>query len=77
MLDEIFATLCVCTAHKFHCSIVIEHCFCIGCHSGQNYAFTILGSLAVLLSNLLSWTVQLISGTFKWNRKSDLHMLPI
>ncbi len=59
MLDEIFATLCVCTAHKFHCSIVIEHCFCMGCHSGQNYAFTILGNLAVSLFNLLSGTSNL------------------
>ena len=32
----------------------------MGCHSGQNYAFTILGNLAVSLSNLLSGTVQLI-----------------
>ena len=53
----------------------------MGCHSGQNYTFTISGNLAVSLFNILGWTVQLISGTvqlvsgiFKWNRKSDQHI---
>ena len=48
----------------------------MGCHSSQNYVFTILGNLAVSLSNVLSGTVQLReteSGTANSEANSRLH----
>ena len=57
--------------------------FYMGCHSGQNYAFTIihkfeqLSCFSVQLTSgsvqVICGTVQLVSRTFKQNRKSDQH----
>ena len=49
----------------------------MGCHSGQNYVFTIIhnfGQHRCFTVQLMSRAVQLVSRTFKQNRKSDQHI---
>ena len=49
----------------------------MGCHSGQNYVFTIIhnfGQHRCFTVQLMSGAVQLVSRTFKQNRKSDQHI---